>query len=99
MKSFTWRKWKLGFVIAIGAALLSAGAGGLAGMSGWKPFVAVICMSLITHLSTYLKNHPIEDIDDPADAAPYKPSDPPVTIGGLQAMSKDQLEQIAKDKS
>jgi len=58
-----WRKWKLGLLISAAAALLSAGAGLTAGM-GWRPFIAVFCVSTLTHCGAYLKNHPIETVED-----------------------------------
>lgn len=61
--SFSWRKWRLGLVVAIACGLLSAGAGVMAGMK-WQAFIAVLSTSLLTHLVTYLKDHPIENIED-----------------------------------
>lgn len=58
-----WKKWKIGLVIAILCGVFSAGAGLVAGMQ-WQAFVAVLCASLLTHLLTFLKNHPIENIED-----------------------------------
>ena len=58
-----FKKWKLGLILAIGSGLLSAGAG-LVGDMGWKSFVAVLCVSLLTNLGNFLKQHPVEDISD-----------------------------------
>lgn len=58
-----WRKWKLGLLVASLMALFSAGAG-LVGDMGWKSFLAVFCVSLVTNWGTFLKAHPVEDIQD-----------------------------------
>lgn len=58
-----WKKWKIGFWIATGCGLLSAGASLVDGMH-WKAFVAVLCTSLLTHWLTYLKDHPVDKVQD-----------------------------------
>lgn len=72
-----WKKWKLGFCIACGCGLLSAGASLVDGMH-WRAFVAVLCTSLLTNLLTYLKDHPVEAVKD-GDTTTI--SKPPGTIG------------------
>lgn len=69
MKGFTWRKWRAGLFIAIGLALTTAGAGLMAGMK-WQAFVAVFCTAVPGFVGTYLKNHPIEDIDETKSSTP-----------------------------
>lgn len=63
MAAMTWKKWRIGFFIAILFGLLNAGAG-LLGDMGWKSFVAVLCASLLTNLSSYLMKHPVESVSD-----------------------------------
>jgi hypothetical protein len=59
----SWRRWKLGVVVAIGLSLLVAGAGLAAGMK-WHSFVAVFCTAALTHLGSFLKDHPVETVTD-----------------------------------
>jgi hypothetical protein len=62
---YSWRKWWIGFGMAVGAAALSAGAAAVSTDAfSWKPVIAVFCTSVYAHVSTFLKNHPVEDNDD-----------------------------------
>lgn len=72
--SMTWKKWRVGLWLAILLGFLSAGAGLLAGMA-WQAFVAVLCTSLLTHITAYLMKSPIEQVDD----GPADPEPPPTT--------------------
>lgn len=58
-----WRKWKAGLLVSLLLGVLSAGAGLAADMS-WKAFCAVLCASVATHLIAYLKQHPVESVED-----------------------------------
>ena len=78
LKSFSWRKWRVGLCIAIFCGLLNAGAGAMIGMS-WQAFVSVLCASLLTNLLTYLKDHPIEAIDDTDTFRRDAPASPPMS--------------------
>ncbi len=66
---FCWRKWKLGLVIAIVLSFLVAGSG-LAAGAHWQAFVAVLCTALLTHLGSFLKEHPVDDIAFDDDSKP-----------------------------
>lgn len=64
-----WKRWKLGCTVAVVMSALVAGAG-LSGDMGWKSFAAVFCTACLTHLGTFLKDHPIDQaLDDPAPQA------------------------------
>jgi len=63
LKKFTWRKWRAGLIVASFLGLFSALAS-LAGGFKWIVFLSVLGTSLATHWITYLKNHPIESIDE-----------------------------------
>lgn len=67
----SWKKWKLGLIVAIVCGILTAGAGVAAGMK-WQAFIAVLCTALLTNLGNFLVNHPIDDIEDPKN--PPNPS-------------------------
>jgi hypothetical protein len=73
MPTTTWKKWRIGFWIAVLLGTLSAGAGLAAGMK-WQAFVAVLCTSLLTHIGAYLMKSPLDDVQDgptpPASPAP-----------------------------
>lgn len=60
---FSWKQWRVGLLIAVLLSLCVAGAGLSAGM-GWKPFVAVFCSACLTNLGAYLKQHPIDQVED-----------------------------------
>lgn len=57
----SWRRWKLGIVVAVGLSLLVAGAALEAGTS-WRVFLQVFCVACLTHLGAFLKDHPPEAI-------------------------------------
>lgn len=63
MKPLTWKKWRVGLLLAIGLGCISAGAGLAAGMQ-WQAFVAVLCTSLVTHVGAYLAKSPLDQVDD-----------------------------------
>jgi hypothetical protein len=67
-----WKKWRIGMGIAIVCGVFNAGAG-LAGTMDWKSFVAVLCASLLTNLGNFLKQHPIESVDDGYDRRAHVP--------------------------
>ena len=58
----TWKKWRVGFWLAVAVALLSAGAGVAAELT-WRQFVALLCSSLLAGVSGYLAKSPIDDIE------------------------------------
>ncbi len=70
-QQLTYKKWKIGFTIAVLFGLLTAGCGVAAGMT-WQAFVAVLCAGLATNLSAYLMKHPVDDIAD--TGAPTDPN-------------------------
>lgn len=51
----------MGVAVAVVMSLIVAGAGVVAGMH-WQAFVAVFCAACGTHLGTFLKDHPVEQI-------------------------------------
>ena len=53
-----WARWKLGLLWTIVLSVLVAGAG-LAEGTTWRQFVAVLCAALITHMTAFLKDHPL----------------------------------------
>ena len=61
----SWKKWKIGVVVALVMSAFGAGAGLVAGMK-LQAFVAVFCANCITHFAAFLKDHPIESIQDNA---------------------------------
>lgn len=56
-----WRNWRLGLIVALLLSLLTAGAGLTEDMS-WRAFIAVFCVSAITHMGTFLYQHPVEKV-------------------------------------
>ena len=50
-------------VVAVILSLLVAGAG-LTDQMSWKSFVAVFCASCASNFLTFLKEHPVESIQD-----------------------------------
>lgn len=58
-----WKKWKIGLVIATLTSLFVAGSTALVG-GNWRVFLAAFCAALITNWGAYLKQHPIENIED-----------------------------------
>lgn len=58
-----WKKWKIGLVISLALGVLTAGAG-LADQMSWKSFVAVLCAAVLSNLFSFLKQHPIESVQD-----------------------------------
>ena len=58
-----WKKWRVGLFVATLYSLAVAGSTALVG-GNWKVFLAAFCTALITNWSAYLKQHPIEDIQD-----------------------------------
>lgn len=56
-----WKKWKIGFSVAVLFGLFTAGAG-LADHMSLKSFIAVLCASMLTNLGSYLMKHPVDDI-------------------------------------
>lgn len=67
--NFAWRKWKLGVAVSVFLSLLVAGSGLSAGMQ-WRAFVAVLCTAMLTHLGTFLKDHPVDAISFGDDTKP-----------------------------
>lgn len=63
MSKLSSKKWKLGLFIATLCAVFSACAG-LAGTMNWKSFLAVFAASLLTNWGNWMKQHPIEEIED-----------------------------------
>jgi hypothetical protein len=75
----SWKRWKLGLVVAIACGCLSGLAGLAVGMT-WRAFVAVMAMSLLTHFLAFLKDHPWDQVDFD-DGNRNRPS----TEGGMPA--------------
>lgn len=72
-----WRAWKLGVVIAVAMSLLVAGSGLVHGMD-WQAFLAVFCTACLTHLGTFLKDHPPDQISfDTETITKTTPGGPP----------------------
>lgn len=60
--NYNFKKWKLGLIVSIFKALLVSGSTALVG-GDWKVFTASFCVSLAGLLESYLKAHPIEEIE------------------------------------
>lgn len=63
MAKLTWKKWRVGLILAIGLGALSGIAGLAAGMT-WEAFAAVVATSVVTHIGAYLQKSPLEDVED-----------------------------------
>jgi hypothetical protein len=61
--SFSWRQWRMGLAVAVAAAVLNSGVAYSAGGS-LKVIIGTFCTSLMTVGPAYLKQHPIEEIQD-----------------------------------
>lgn len=59
----SWRKWRLGFALAIGSAILN-GLGVLACDANWKAVIVSFSIAVGTSLKNYVTQFPIEDIED-----------------------------------
>lgn len=59
----SWRKWRLGFALAIGSAVLN-GLAVMACDANWKAVVASFAVAVGTSLKNYVTQFPIEDIED-----------------------------------
>ena len=81
----TWKKWRVGLWLAIGVAILSAGAGVASDMS-WRQFVALLCSTLLSGVTGYLSKSPLEDVED---------AWPEVTTGSIVA--RENREQMQKE--
>jgi hypothetical protein len=57
----TWRRWRLGVLVAVLLSAIVAGAGLVAG-TNWRALVATFCTALLTHLGSFLKDHPPESV-------------------------------------
>ena len=53
----------MGCVVALVLSAFVAGAGLTAG-GGWRVVLSVFCTAALTHLGAWLKDHPVEQIDD-----------------------------------
>lgn len=62
MNTINWRKWLIGVGMSLVLSLCVAGSGLVAGMK-WQAFIAVFCAAAVTHLTAWMKQHPIESID------------------------------------
>jgi len=78
--SMTWKKWRIGFWLALFLGTLSAGAGLCVGMA-WQAFVAVLCTSIATHIGAYLMRSPLDAVED--ETEPKKYPDCYAPYGGL----------------
>ena len=59
----SWRKWRLGFALAIGSAVLN-GLAVMACDANWKAILASFAVAVGTSLKNYVTQFPIEDIED-----------------------------------
>lgn len=59
----SWRKWRLGFFLAFGSAMLN-GLAVLACDANWKAVVASFAVAVGTSLKSYVTQFPIENIED-----------------------------------
>ncbi len=57
----SWKRWKLGVLIAL---LLSAFVAGAAWEDGasWRTLLKVFCAACLTHFGAFIKQHPVEDV-------------------------------------
>jgi hypothetical protein len=63
MPNITFRKWRLGLLIATAQAMFVAGATSLVG-GDWKVALAAFCSAVGPLWTNYLKQHPIEEIEE-----------------------------------
>ena len=63
MPKTTWKKWRVGLLLAVLLGVLSGCAGLAAGMD-WRAFSAVVATSLVTHIGAYLAKSPLEEVED-----------------------------------
>lgn len=75
----SWRRWKVGALVAVVLSLFVAGTGVAAGMT-WQAFVVVLSSALVTHFGAFLKDHPPETITFD--------STPPIKLDGPGAAGK-----------
>lgn len=72
----SWRRWKLGIVVAVVLSACVAGSALEAGTT-WRVFVQVFCTALVTHFLSFLKDHPLEQIQFSDTTPPFPPPPPP----------------------
>lgn len=58
------KRWKMGLLVATLQAAVIAGSTLVAPGSNWKTFVAAFCTALGPLWANWVKQHPIEDIQD-----------------------------------
>lgn len=58
-----WKKWKMGLLVAFVTGLLTAGAS-ISDDIRLMPIIRVFCVSLVATFGAYLKNHPVEEVQD-----------------------------------
>ena len=59
--SFSWRRWKLGFWVALVLSLLVAGSTYAAG-GNLKAVIGAFCASMLTNFGAFLTNHPVDQV-------------------------------------
>jgi hypothetical protein len=81
----------MGCVVSLVLSLFVAGAGLSAGAS-WKVFLSVFCSAALTHLGSWLKDHPVEEVDL-GTAVAAKVQSPMSKIQSLGAAGIGELTQ------
>lgn len=61
-----WKRWKIGAIVAIVLSFFCALSGLAAGMH-WQAFLAVFGTALVTHFGSFIKDHPIDQIQFDTD--------------------------------
>jgi hypothetical protein len=83
----------MGCLVSLVLSLFVAGAGLSAGAS-WKVFLSVFCSAALTHLGSWLKDHPVEQIDLGLGAAvAAKVQSPESNVQSLGAAGSGDLTQ------
>lgn len=69
----SWKRWKLGVIIAVGLSALVATAGLTTG-THWKTWLATFAVALITHFGAFQTQHPLESIELDTATTPKPPA-------------------------
>ena len=93
-----WSKWRMGCAVSLVLSLFVAGAGLSAGAS-WKVFLSVFCSAALTHLGSWLKDHPVEEVDLGTAVAAKVQSPGAAGIGDLTQRTQSDAEETTGTKA
>lgn len=62
-KVIRWSAWKRGLIVACLTGLFTAVSGLVAGVT-WRQFVVILAVCVAKDALLYLKQHPVEDLQD-----------------------------------